>query len=349
MNKIRVVHYINQFFAGIGGEEKADIPPELKEGFVGPGMALNKTFKGEAEIVATVICGDSYFNENLEKAKAEILQMIKSQKPDLFIAGPAFNAGRYGTACGAVCKIVKEELGIPVVTAMYIENPGVDIYRKDLHIVSTGNSAASMRKAVPALVKLALKLVRGEEVDIPDKEGYISRGIRKNVFLEKRGSTRAVEMMISKLKGEKFLTEYPMPNFDNVEPNPAVKDISKAKIALVTSGGIVPKDNPNHIESSSASKYGKYDIEGVNDLTKETYETAHGGYDPVYANEDSDRVLPVDVLRDMEKEGFIGKLHRYFYTTTGNGTSVDNSKKFAAEFAKELVSDGVDAVILTST
>ncbi len=349
MNKIRVVHYINQFFAGIGGEEKADIPPELKEGFVGPGMALNKTFKGEAEIVATVICGDSYFNENLEKAKAEILQMIKSQKPDLFIAGPAFNAGRYGTACGAVCKIVKEELGIPVVTAMYIENPGVDIYRKDLHIVSTGNSAASMRKAVPALVKLALKLVRGEEVGIPDKEGYISRGIRKNVFLEKRGSTRAVEMMISKLKGEKFLTEYPMPNFDNVEPNPAVKDISKAKIALVTSGGIVPKDNPNHIESSSASKYGKYDIEGVNDLTKETYETAHGGYDPVYANEDSDRVLPVDVLRDMEKEGFIGKLHRYFYTTTGNGTSVDNSKKFAAEFAKELVSDGVDAVILTST
>mgnify|MGYP002508256639 CR=1 FL=1 len=30
---------------------------------------------------------------------------------------------------------------------------------------------------------------------------------------------------------------------------------------------------------------------------------AHGGYDPVYANEDSDRVLPVDVLREMEKEG----------------------------------------------
>ena len=27
MDKIRVVHYINQFFAGIGGEEKADIPP----------------------------------------------------------------------------------------------------------------------------------------------------------------------------------------------------------------------------------------------------------------------------------------------------------------------------------
>ena len=82
----------------------------------------------------------------------------------------------------------------------------------------------------------------------------------------------------------------------------SVKDLSKATIALVTSGGIVPKGNPDHIESSNASHYGEYDITGVMDLTEETYETAHGGYDPVYANEDADRVLPVDVLRDMEKE-----------------------------------------------
>ena len=34
----RVVHYINQFFGGIGGEEKADHKPEVREGVVGPGM-----------------------------------------------------------------------------------------------------------------------------------------------------------------------------------------------------------------------------------------------------------------------------------------------------------------------
>ncbi len=108
-------------------------------------------------------------------------------------------------------------------------------------------------------------------------------------------------MLIKKLNDKPYVTEYPMPNFDRVEPNPAVKDLAHAKIALVTSGGIVPKGNPDHIESSSASHYGEYDITGVTDLTEETYETAHGGYDPVYANEDPDRVLPVDVLRDMKK------------------------------------------------
>ncbi len=349
MSKIRVVHYINQFFAGIGGEEKADIKPEMREGFVGPGMALSAAFKEEAEVVATVICGDSYFNENLEEAKSVIIDMIKQHKPDLFIAGPAFNAGRYGTACGTIAKIVEEELNIPVITAMYIENPGADMYKKDLYIVETKNSAADMRKAVPKLAKLALKVARGEAIGSPAEEGYIARGLRKNIFVEKTGGERAVDMLIKKLKGEEFTTEYPMPVFDNVEPNAAVKDMTKAKIAIVTSGGIVPKNNPDHIESSSASKYGKYDISAFQALSSEDHETAHGGYDPVYANDRPDRVIPVDVLRDMEKEGVIGELHRYFYTTTGNGTSVANSKAFAEEFSKELIADGVDAVILTST
>lgn len=51
----------------------------------------------------------------------------------------------------------------------------------------------------------------------------------------------------------------------------------------------------------------------------------------------------------MEKEGVIGSLHDYFYTTVGNGTAVANAKKYAAEIAQKLVADGVDAVILTST
>jgi len=352
MSKIRIVHYINQFFAGIGGEEKADVKPELREGVVGPGMALNAEFKKlgkDMEIVATVICGDSYFNENLEEAKATILEMIKAQNADMLIAGPAFNAGRYGAACGTISKFVQEELEIPVVTAMYIENPGVDMYRKDLYIIETGNSAAAMRTAVPAVAKFAVKLAEGATIGRPAEEGYIERGIRRNVFVDKIGAQRAVEMLVSKLNDQPFETEYPMPVFDHVAPGNAIKDLSKAKIALVTSGGIVPKGNPDRIESSSASKYGKYDIDGISDLTFETYETAHGGFDPVYCNDDSDRVLPVDVLRDLEKEGKIGELYRYFYTTTGNGTSVKNSNEFAAEFTKDLLADGVDAVILTST
>ena len=350
MSKIKVVHYINQFFANIGGEEMAHVPAEMRVGeVVGPGLAFAQAFGEEAEITATIICGDSYFNENLEEAKASILAMVKEQNPDVFVAGPAFNAGRYGVACGTVCEMVKEELGIPVVTGMYEENPGADMFKNKVYTVATKNSAAGMRAAVKYMAPLALKLAKGEKIGASCEEGYMPNGIRVNLFEKKRGSQRAVDMLLKKIAGKPFVTEYPMPSFDKVAPNPAVKDLSKATIALCTSGGIVPKGNPDHIESSNASHYGEYDITGVMDLTEETYETAHGGYDPVYANEDSDRVLPVDVLREMEANGVIGKLHNKFYTTTGNGTAVLSSKAFADEYAQKLIADGVDAVIMTST
>ena len=344
----KVVHYINQFFANIGGEEMAHVAPELREGCVGPGMALNTAWKGEAEITATIVCGDSYFAEHEADAKKQVLDWVKEQKPDMFIAGPAFNAGRYGYACATIANAVQEELGIPVLTGMYEENPGADLRNKVL-IVATTNSAAGMRKAAPAMASLALKLMKGEKIGASAEEGYMPNGIRRNFFEKEVGAKRAVDMLVAKLSDKPYTTEYPMPSFDRVAPNKAIKDLSKATIALCTSGGIVPKGNPDHIESSSASHYGEYSIAGVDDLTAETYETAHGGYDPVYANADSDRVLPVDVLRDMEREGKIGKLHELFYTTVGNGTSVANAKGFAAEYAQKLLKAGVHAVIMTST
>lgn len=73
----------------------------------------------------------------MDKAKETILEMVKKYDPDLFIAGPAFNAGRYGVAAGAITQAVQEELGIPAITGMYIENPGADMYKKDIYIVST--------------------------------------------------------------------------------------------------------------------------------------------------------------------------------------------------------------------
>ena len=344
----RVVHYINQFFANIGGEEMAHIAPELREGKVGPGMAFEQQWKGEAVVVNTIICGDSYFAEHEKEAKEQVLNWVKEIKPDLFIAGPAFNAGRYGYACSNIALEVQTELGIPVLTGMYKENPGADMKDKIL-VVETANSAAGMRKAAPAMAKLGMKLMKGEELGASIEEGYLPNGIRKNFFEKERGAKRAVKMLLAKLNDQPFVTEFPMPDFDRVEPGKAIPDMSKVVLGLATSGGTVPKGNPDRIEASNASHYGEYDIEGWDSLTADGWETAHGGYDPVYANEDSNRVLPVDVLRQMEREGKIGKLHRYFYSTVGNGTAVASSRKFAEEYAKKMLAAGVQACIMTST
>lgn len=345
----RVVHYINQFFGGIGGEDLADHKPEVREGVVGPGMALNNALKGHAEIVATVICGDNYCVGNQEEIAAFLKGVIEKYKADALVAGPAFNAGRYGMACGGVCAAVGEACGIPTLTAMYVENPGVELYKSQTYIVPTADNARGMGEAIPVMAKFLTKLLRKEKLGTAEQEGYIERGVRINAFYEKIGAERAVEMLLKKIKGEPFVTEYKMPVFDRVKARPAVKDMKHATIALVTSGGIVPMGNPDHIAASSARNYGEYDITGVDNLIGGKYLTAHGGYDQTFANEDPDRVLPVDVLRKMEKNGEIGKLYHLFYSTVGNGTAVTNSKKWGTEIGKKLKDANVQAVILTST
>ena len=344
----RVVHYINQFYAQIGGEEHADQTPFIRKEPVGPGLALAKELDGIAEIVATVICGDSYFADNSEAAQREIMNMIRAEKPDLVVAGPAFNAGRYGLACGTVCDEVARVLKIPVVTAMYHENPGAEMFHQTVYIVETGISAASMKQAVGPMASLAKKLLNGEEIGFPQEEGYLPQGFRVNVWMEQNGAQRGVDMLMKKLKGEPFDTELPMPTFDRVAPAPAIHDLSHAKIAIVTSGGIVPAGNPDHIESANASRYGIYDIKDLDDLTGGKFITVHGGYDPVYALEDPDRVVPLDALRAIEKEGGIGSIYERYYATVGNTTAVSNAKRYGETIADDMLKNGVQAAILTS-
>ncbi len=349
MAKYKVVHYINQFFAGIGGEDKADYMPELREGVVGPGVGLKTKLGDDYEIVATVICGDNYFGENLEEATNTIIDMVKPYGADVFVAGPAFNAGRYGVACGTICKAVEERLEIPVLTGMYEENPGVDMFRKDLIVVSTPNSASGMPKVLPVMTSLIKKMAEGQEILGPKEEGYLERGIRVNYFAEKRGSERALDMLVKKLKGEEFETDLPMPTFDRVEPAAPITDIKSAKIAVVTSGGIVPTGNPDHIESSNATRWGKYDITGMDALSPDEFTTIHGGYDRQFAMDNPNVVVPLDALRELEKAGEFGELVNCFSTTTGTGTATASAAKFGTEIGQMLVDEHVDGVILVST
>ena len=77
---MKIVHYVNQFFAGIGGEDAAGTGPELRDGAVGPGRRLATLLGDEHEIVATAICGDDYSATHPEFA-AELKSLFEGQ-PD---------------------------------------------------------------------------------------------------------------------------------------------------------------------------------------------------------------------------------------------------------------------------
>jgi glycine reductase len=346
---IRIVHYINQFFAGIGGEDKADAPFEVREGAVGPGRALQMTLGDQATIVRTLVCGDNTFHETRDDVIEAVLQAVKESEADLLVAGPAFNAGRYGLACGAICAAVKESLGIAVITGLFPESPAVDIYHDRIVIAPTGNSAASMQNAMKEIARVGLKLAQREPLRPAAEEGTIAMGYRANWVVETPAAKRAVDMLLAKLKGAAYQTEIVLPKpIEKVSPAPAVPDLSKATVALVTEGGLVPLDNPDRIESSSATRWARYPLSMLSENPK-AFHSIHAGYDARWVNADPNRMVPLDAARALEQAGAIGKLHEYFYVTVGTGTSVANGEKIGSEIAKQLIADGVHAAIVTST
>ena len=345
----KAIHYINQFFAGIGGEDKADYAPQISEGVIGPAMAMNELL--DAEITHTIVCGDNFMGSREKEAVEIILGFLEDKEFDIFIAGPAFQAGRYGFACGTICKAVKERFNVPVITSMHEENPGVEMFRKDMPIFIGGKSAAKLRSDVKVMAAYANKLLSGAELLPASEEGYFERGIRHQVWREDgvTAARRGVDMLIRKLNNEEYKTELIIPQKELVPVAAPIKDLSKARIALLNTGGIVPVDNPDRIQSASATRWGRYSLEGMERLEGGQFKTIHAGFDPAAADADPNVIAPVDVLKVLEKEGKFGSLHPYVYTTVGTGTTQAEASRMAREILEKLKEDNVDGVIMVST
>lgn len=347
-----VICYINQFFAGIGGEDKADYEPEVREGVTGPTAAISQMLKEyDAQVTTTIVCGDNFMSTHRDEAIERILAGLEGKEFDLFLAGPSFQAGRYGVACGEIGKAVAAKFDVPVITSMHEENPGVLMFKKDMYIMQGSRSAASMKNDAGVMVKLAGKLLTGKTSEGAEAEGYYARGIRHQVWREDGVSAadRAVDMLIAKATGQPYQSELNIPKKDLVPIAPALKDLKHAKIALANTGGIVPVDNPDRIQSASATRWGRYDISGMDRLAGGEFKTIHAGFDPAAANADPNVIVPLDVMREFLKEGKYGALHDYFYSTVGTGTTQGEAKRMAAEIIPLLREDHVDAVIMVST
>ncbi len=358
--KLKVVHYVNQFFGQQGQEEKADMHFLAKEEPIGPGRALMTILGERAEVVGTVICGDNYFAENVEKAAEEGLKLIEPFAPDLFFAGPAFQAGRYGIACGAICKIVQERLGIPAITGMHDENPGVELYRKDAYICKAQKSAMRMVQDLTRMARLGLKLttekgisylLSRENLGDPVTDEYFSRGLIRNKYVPRTQAERSVDMLLAKLNGKPFVTEVEMPKFKSVSSPPPLRDLTNSTIAIISDGGITKKGNPDHFSGRGDNGWAAYPIEEIfnSDCSTKDIEIVHTGYSHIHVLANLNRLIPVDMLRNVEEEKKIGRLDSLFYSTSGNGASMKCGRQIGQEIAQELKNREVDGAILTST
>jgi glycine reductase len=94
-----------------------------------------------------------------------------------------------------------------------------------------------------------------------------------------------------------------------------------------------------------------YDIETFlpRERKQANHEIAHTGYLPFEVMEDVNRLVPIDVLRELEDNRAIGNVYPKFFSTSGNVTSSKRCEEIGDEIAEELKREGIHAAILTST
>lgn len=341
---MRVVHYVNQFYAGLGGEDSAGIGPRKLDGTVGPGRLLSQLLGDEHQIVATIVCGDNHAASNPAAAQ-ELLEMARGAGAELLVAGPAFGSGRYGLACARLVTAAHAE-ALPALASMHPDNPGISDAGK-APVIAAGATAREMRPSVQRLAAAVAKLAAGEPLTAAD--GLVTQAARIGQLVDQRSAARAVELVLRRLGGDREATEVPVGGFGAVDPAAPIDKAASVTVALVTEGAVVPAGNPDRLESARATRWLRYQIEGADTLASGVWESVAGGFATTAANADPNRLVPLDAARTLEREGAIGRLHDEFLVTVGNGTPVATARRFGVEWAAELRKAGVQAAILTAT
>jgi glycine reductase len=340
----RIVHYVNQFFSGVGGEDAAGTAPTSTPGPVGPGRRLAQLLGDGYEIVATVSCGDDYA-AGTSGAVEEILALVTAAEPDLLVAGPAFTSGRYGLACARLVAGATAA-GIPALASMHGDNPGLD-EAGGAPVVASTEVARGMGASLDSLAAAVAVVASGRPLTAT--EGRVGTVPRISRLVSRSAAERAVDLVLARLGGDSTATEVPLPRFDHVTPAAPVTDLANVTVALLTEGGLVPDDNPGNLESARATRWLRYRLDGVESLEPGQWRSVHGGFSTAWANADPHRILPLDVARELESEGAVGRLASEYFVTTGNGTSVGNARRFGIEWAADLHHSEARAAVLTAT
>jgi glycine reductase complex component B subunit gamma len=345
---LRVVHYLNQFFGGVGGEDKAGHPVELRGSPAGPGLALAAALGDAGQLQGTIVCGDNYFHEHRELVLERIREWLAAAHADLFIAGPAFNAGRYGAACGDAATLA-EELGIASVVGLHPDNPAVALCGRRVHIVPVDASPRTMGDAVRRMCELGVRLARGEWIGSPTVEGYLPRGGRRHAPVDTTGAARAVDRLLAKLHGRPYASDVLVDSIKRGTPASPIADVRRARLVLISTGGIVPTGNPDGLRHINETRWRRYRIGGLGALSAQEWEPIHGGYDATAARCNPNVVVPLDVLRTEESEANIGALHDEYFAVVGVGAPVEVAERIGHEIADTLISGEIEGAILTST
>lgn len=130
---------------------------------------------------------------------------------------------------------------------------------------------------------------------------------------------------------------------------PPIADLKKARLALVTTAGIVAPGNPDGFKTARNTRWKKYPIDKMESMKDASWDVWHGGYNTIFMHENPNYGVPLDMCREIEREGVFGQIYPYFYGTPGNLALISAMQAIGMEILGDMKAEGIDAALLVST
>ena len=156
-------------------------------------------------------------------------------------------------------------------------------------------------------------------------------------------------MLLNKLAGRSFVTEIPIESLEAIPVPPRIANPGDIHLALVSSAGVNPPGNPAGFTVGKNTRWGKFSIEKLSSMKGAKWDVIHSGYNTAFMRDTPNCGVPLDVCREMEREGVFARLYPLFYGTSGGGGTISDMQTIGREMARDIKSEGLDAVLLVST
>ena len=90
-------------------------------------------------------------------------------------------------------------------------------------------------------------------------------------------------------------------------------------------------------------------IDNLDTMSKTEWDVLHGGYNNEFVRENPNLGVPLDMCRELEKEGAFAKMYPYYYMTTGVNAAIPVMQRIGREMGTDMQTEGIDAALLVSS
>ena len=165
---MKVLLFFDQTQAGAGGKERPNVELAVEKGGIGSYHMFERFAKEvDAQVLATMYCGNGYFFDNEEEVTRKIVGLTKKLNADVVICGPCFNYADYAHMSAIIAKAVEANTDAKSIVVCSEENEtAINGFKDDVTIVKMPKKGGTgLNESLKNMMQIAKAKVNNEAID----------------------------------------------------------------------------------------------------------------------------------------------------------------------------------------